>query len=202
MGCAAGIISLAGFFPYAVAIVRGHARPNRATWLIWSVVSALLFASYDASVGGAARWVPLSDTVGTAAIGVLSFRHGEGGLGRFDVTCLALAGLSALAWGLTGSADIALGMNIFVAVLGALPTVRKAHADPASESLLTWCIFLAGNSLNLVAIEAWSVKSAAYPLYAALVAALVTTLLLRRAPGPVAPMKARAPRVHADKPRA
>lgn len=182
VGYAAGIISLAGFFPYAAAIVRRRARPNRATWLIWSVVSALLFASYDASVGGAARWVPLSDTVGTAAIAALSFRYGEGGLGRFDLACLGLAILSAFAWMLTGSAEMALGMNVFVAVLGALPTVRKAHVDPASESLLTWCIFLAGNSLNLVAIEAWSVKSAAYPLYAALVAALVTGLLLRRSP--------------------
>ena len=178
VGYAAGAISLAGFLPYAVAIVRRRARPNRATWIIWSVVSALLFASYDASVGGAARWVPLSDAIGTAVIAVLSFRHGEGGLGRFDRACLGLAGVSAVGWGLSGSAEVALGMNVFVAVLGALPTVRKAYLDPASESLLTWCIFLSGNALNLVAIEAWSLKSATYPLYAALVAALVVALLL------------------------
>ncbi len=83
-GVAAGVISLLAYFPYARDIVRGVARPDRATWLIWSVVGGLLFASYAAAAGGAALWVPLSDALGPALIVVLTIRSGEGGLSRFD----------------------------------------------------------------------------------------------------------------------
>jgi hypothetical protein len=96
----AGVISLAGFLPYVVAILRRKARPNRATWIIWTTVGGLLFASYDASAGGAARWVPLSDALGPATIAVLSLRHGEGGFTRFDLGCLALAAGSVVGWAL------------------------------------------------------------------------------------------------------
>jgi hypothetical protein len=181
VGWIAGVISLLGFLPYAVAVLRRTARPNRATWVIWTIVGSLLFASYDASVGGAARWVPLGDVIGTAVIAVLSIRDGEGGVGRFDLGCFGLAGLSVIGWALTGTAALALDINIFLALLGALPTIRKAYKDPTSESALTWRIFFVGNALNLVAIEAWSVQSAAYPLYTALMAALMNALLHRDA---------------------
>jgi len=178
VGRIAGVISLLGFLPYVVAVLRRKARPNRATWLIWTAVGGLLFASYDASAGGSARWVPLSDALGPLMIAVLSLRYGEGGFTRFDRGCLMLAAVSVVAWALTGSALVALAINLFIDLLGALPTMRKAYADPASESALTWRIFLFGNVLNLLAIQRWNVGSAAYPIYVVLVSGIVNVLLV------------------------
>src|SRR5690242_18066463 len=64
LGALAGALSLLGFMPYIVEIVQGKTRPNRATWWIWTVVGAMLSASYYASGSPHAIWVPLSYVVG------------------------------------------------------------------------------------------------------------------------------------------
>jgi hypothetical protein len=169
------------YLPYAYDIVRGTARPNRATWLIWTVVGGLLFASYSAAAGGAARWVPLSDTLGPGLIAMLAFRYGKGGLSWFDLACLAIGGLSVLGWVLTGSAMVSLNINLFLALLGALPTFRGVYRDPAAEPAIVWCAFLLGNMLNLAAVEHWSWRSGAYPAYTVFAAGLISVLIFRPA---------------------
>jgi len=176
-GVVAGLISMAAYLPYAYDVIRGAARPNRATWLIWAIVGGLLFASYSAAAGGAACWVPLSDTLGPALIAVLAVRYGEGGMNWFDVACLTIAGFSVLGWVITGSPMISLSINLFLALLGALPTLWSVYREPSAEPVLVWCAFLMGNLLNLVAVEHWNWRSAAYPVYAVLAAGLVNVLI-------------------------
>jgi hypothetical protein len=182
-GVVAGLISMAAYLPYAYDVIRGAARPNRATWLIWAIVGGLLFASYSAAAGGAACWVPLSDTLGPALIAVLAVRYGEGGMNWFDVACLTIAGFSVLGWVITGSPMISLSINLLLAVLGALPTLRSVYRDLAAEPVLVWCAFLISNLLNLLAVEHWNWRSGAYPVYAVLAAGLVNVLICRPALG-------------------
>jgi hypothetical protein len=180
-GVIAGVISLVAYVPYAYDLMRGAARPNRATWLIWTLAGGLLFASYSVAGGGAARWVPLSDTLGPAIIAALAIRYGKGGFSWFDLGCLAIAGLSVLAWVLTGSPAISLNVNLFLAVVGAVPTFRSVYRDPNAEPALVWGAFLLSNTLNLAAVEAWSWSSGGYPVYAVLAAGLVNLLIHRPA---------------------
>jgi hypothetical protein len=181
IGLIAGFLSLIAYLPYARDTVRGVAQPNRATWMIWSVVGGLLFASYNAAAGGAARWVPLADALGPAVIAVLAVRYGKGGWSRLDAACLLLAGLSVIGWMVTGSPMVTLGINLFLALLGALPTFRNVYYQPDAEPALVWRLFLLSNVLNLLAIEHWSWSSAAYPVYAVFTAGLVNALICRPA---------------------
>ena len=178
-GIIAGVISLVTYVPYAYDVIRGTARPNRATWLIWALSGGLLFASYSAAAGGAARWVPFSDALGPAIIAVLAIRYGKGGFSWFDVGCLTIAGFSVLGWMLTGSPATALNINVLLAFMGAVPTFRSVYRDPDAEPALVWGAFLLSNSLNLAAVEAWSLSSGLYPVYAVLAAGLVNVLIHR-----------------------
>src|ERR1700730_15252856 len=104
LGQLAGVISLFGFVPYIMEIVRGKTRPNRATWWIWTMVGAMLCASYYASGARHTIWVPISYVVGPLVTALLSVKYGEGGSGRFDRFCLGSTLLSLLAWWLARSA--------------------------------------------------------------------------------------------------
>jgi hypothetical protein len=176
IGGAAGFISLAGFVPYGRSVVRG-ARPSYATWLVWAIVGFLLFASYDTGVGGTARWVPLTDALGPAAIAAIAWRYRKSELTRFEGVCLVLAGLSLVAWVLTGSPLSALTINLFIAFLGALPTLWKTYRDPGSESIVAWRLFFVANTLNLGAIGVWDLRTAAYPVYAVVISGMMNLLL-------------------------
>ena len=68
-GVAAATLQALGFVLIAVAVMRGHVRPNRYSWLIWSVVAAL-------AADGAAP--PRLDSAGATAGGTKSAPGGTG----------------------------------------------------------------------------------------------------------------------------
>lgn len=164
-GQIAGILSLAAFFPYIISILKGRTRPNRATWIIWTAVGFMLGASYYSSGARETMWVPVSYIVGPFTTVIFSLKYGEGGWTKFDRMCLAGAGISVVLWWLSGSALIALLINLFIDFLGALPTIRKVCFDPRGESKPAWFLFFAGNTANMFAMEKWTFAIAVYPVW-------------------------------------
>jgi hypothetical protein len=160
-------------------ILQGKTRPNRATWWIWTVVGAMLCASYYASGARHTIWVPVSYVLGPLVTALLSLKYGEGGSSRFDRACLGGSLLSLLAWWLARSPLLTLLANMVIDLLGALPTIRKAYAAPESESLGSWSLFLLADALNLCALGSWSVATALYPSYLFILALLLVLLMLR-----------------------
>lgn len=179
-GRVAGLFSLAAFVPYILSILRGRTRPNRATWWIWTVVGSLLAVSYYASGARHTLWVAVSYVLGPLITAILSLRFGVGGSTRFDRGCLLGAGMGALLWWAFSSPLIALLINLGIDLLGALPTISKAHSDPGGEDTLAWGLFLLGNTLNLFAIEQWRFSIVVYPVYMFLLSALILLLLTSR----------------------
>jgi len=164
-GKVAGVLSLAAFVPFVIAILRKKARPSRASWFIWAVVGLMLGASYFSSGARNTMWVPISYIIGPITIAILSIPYGEGGWTRFDRFCLGTSALSLVLWIIFKDPLIALCINIFIDVLGALPTIRKVYKDPASEDKLTWLLFGSGNLANLFAVESLKFSIVSYPIY-------------------------------------
>lgn len=164
-GKVAGIVSLAAYFPYIFSIVRGKTIPNRATWWIWTMVGLMLGASYYSSGASNTIWVPVSYIIGPLTTAILSIRYGVGGWERFDKYCLAGTGVSLALWCLFSLPLIALLINLFIDLLGALPTIRKVYLKPGTENTFAWILFIAGNTINLFAVETWSFTIAVYPIY-------------------------------------
>ncbi len=178
-GQIAGALSLLAFIPYIVAILRGQTRPNRATWWIWTATSAVLLASYFFSGAETTIWVPASYFAASFVTALLSIRYGEGGSTPLDRGCLAGAGAGLLAWWWFDSPVVALVMALGVDLAGALPTIRKAWVAPHTEDRLAWALFIAGNTLNLVAVDRWEFAIAIYPIYFFLVSGTIALLVLR-----------------------
>jgi hypothetical protein len=182
LGLVAGVIGLAGFVPYLVSAWRGAPRPDRATWVVWSVVSSVLAASYVSTGARQTMWVPLGYALGATAIAVLALAKGEGSWTRIDLACLAAAGVSLTVWALSGNPMTALVMNLVVDLFGAVPTLRAVLRDPSSESSAAWSIFLLANTLNLLALPMLSIEHVLYPAYLfALSAAMMAFIVVRPA---------------------
>jgi hypothetical protein len=165
IGEIAGILSLAAFLPYWWAILRRKTRPNRATWLIWLVVGMAIASSYRASGASYTIWVPISYTIGPLVTSIVGIKYGEGGWTKFDRSCLLLSLISLIPWLLLRSPGITLLVNIFVDLLGAMPTIRKSYLHPDGEDLGSWVMFTIANGMNILAIDRWSWEIALYPLY-------------------------------------
>ncbi len=178
-GWLSGVVALAAFVPYVRGVLRGQTRPSTASWWIWTAVGAILCASYFSVGARTTIWTPIGYVIGPLVIAVLSIRFGARGRTRLDAFCLLAATVSLLLWWWTGSARLALVLNILVDACGALPTIRKSIVEPESEDRVAWTMFLAAGLLNIVAITPWTWANAAYPLYL-LGNSLVMNLLIWR----------------------
>lgn len=181
VGQVAGGISFLAYILYYLSIIQGRTRPNRATWIILTVVGILIAASYYASGARNTMWVALAYTVGPLIAAILSLKYGVGGTTRFDIFCLIGCALSVALWIYFKNPLVVLIINIAIDFLGILPTLKKSYLDPASEDRLAWAVTTVSNVLNIFAIEAWIFSVAVYPVYMVVVNGLVTLLIFRKA---------------------
>lgn len=182
LGKIAGVLAFLGYIPYLLSIVRRKTLPNPATWWIWSIMGAILLASYYAAGNQDAIWVPISYFVGPTVTAILSVRYGRNEFSKFEWYCLAGAGFSLLLWWLTESPEIALTINIMIDLIAIAPTLRKTYFKPDSEDPLSWSIFWVANTLNVcVVLLSGNITygALAYPLELFLLPTSIMFLVIR-----------------------
>lgn len=179
-GLVSGVVALAAFVPYVRSILRGQTRPSIASWWIWTAVGACLCASYFSVGARTSIWTPIGYVIGPFGIAILSFFYGQKGKTWIDSFCLLAAAVSLFLWWQTGSAKLALGLNILVDACGAIPTLRKSWQQPESEDRAAWFLFLLAGVLNVIAVTPWTWATAVYPLYLVLNSGVMNLILLRK----------------------
>lgn len=178
IGIIAGILSLVGYVPYIISMLRGITKPNRATWVVWTIIGGLLAFSYIASGNRDSIWLPLGYFIGPFIIMILSIKYGYATWTRVDSYCLVAALFSVIPWFLTHNAILTLLINIFIDAAGAIPTLIKTYYEPETEDFVAWFIFLIANTMQLFAIESWDL-SASYPVYLFFLASTMVFFILK-----------------------
>jgi len=180
IGIIAGSIGLLGYLPYIATTLKGKTKPNRATWWVWGLLGIIQVISYYYSESNfdSAIWLLACYTICQIIMALLSVKFGEGGWDKLDKMCFAGVIFSVVLWRLFHSASITLLFTIAIDIFGAVPTVVKSYHEPEKESSFSWTIFLVANSLNLIAIGSWSLRST-YPFYLFCLSLTLTILLNR-----------------------
>lgn len=177
-GKLAGIISLAAYVPYILSIFRKETKPNRASWIIWAIVSSIIALSYREAGASYAFLAPVGYVIGSTIVFILSIRYGVGGWTPFDRRCLIGAAISLVVWRIFNSPMSALLINLFINLLGTLPTLRKVWYQPETENKVFWSLVLLGTLVNLFAVEKWIFSMAVYPVSMIFLIGIVTVPVL------------------------
>jgi hypothetical protein len=177
-GKLAGIISLSAYAPYILSILRKETKPNRASWIIWAIVSTIIALSYREAGASYAFLAPVGYVIGSTIVFIFSIRHGVGGWTPFDRKCLIGAAISLVLWKIFDSPMSALLINLLINLLGTLPTARKAWYQPETESKVAWSLFSLGSIVNLFAVENWTFSMAVYPVSMIFLIGIVTVPVL------------------------
>lgn len=178
IGISAGVLAIGGYVPYIISILRDKTRPERATWIIWTIVGGLLAISYTVSGDTKAIWVPLGYFFGPLMVMLLSFRYGYSKWSTLDSICLLAALLTIVPWYLSHNAIITLLLNVLIDSFGAIPTLIKTYKEPETEDLTAWFIFFLANTFELLAISQWDLSSS-YPIYLFILASSMTIFILK-----------------------
>ncbi|MBO1928055.1 hypothetical protein J3998_10755 [Thiomicrorhabdus sp. 6S2-11] len=161
---AAIAITIIAFAPYIRAILIGKVQPHVFSWIIWGTTTFVVFLAQLQDSGGVGAWAIGVSGVMTIFIAFLAYwKRSDLTITRIDWLFFALAMTALPIWGITDNPMWAVIVLTFVDLLGFAPTVRKSYAQPYSESLLFFTLFLLRNLLVLTALENYSLTTVLFP---------------------------------------
>ncbi|MEL6807028.1 MAG: hypothetical protein AAFO97_04535 [Pseudomonadota bacterium] len=183
LGLASALLSVYAFAPYIRDTLSGRTQPQRASWLIWSVLGCIALMSQIAEGATSSLWFPVFQVGGTIAVFLITIRRGTGALLRQgDMPILGAAALGLILWSLTDNSLYALTVTIGISLLGGMATVKKAYLFPNSETLSTWVWSLCASCLAMLAVGKLDWVLLAYPMYLfTLYAAILIGIAMGRA---------------------
>lgn len=159
-------LSIIAFSPYIRDTLAGRTKPHRASWLIWSVLAAIAFASNLSDGIHLSLWFIGAQAVPTMSIFLLSIPLGHGDyFSPRNKAILACAALGVMLWVVLDTPAYALGITIIISTIGAIPTVIKSYTSPQSETLVTWVLCMLSSLCAVISILDGSAFVVAYPLY-------------------------------------
>ncbi|WP_299723197.1 hypothetical protein [uncultured Tateyamaria sp.] len=182
-GLVSALLSICAFLPYIRDMLAGRTRPQRASWLIWSVLGSIALASQVYEGAMQSLWFAGFQVGGTITVLALSIRKGQGVFfNQVDIYILCAAAAGLVLWALTDTAVYALAITISISLMGGSVTVLKAYRDPDSETLSMWFTSCIAAWFAILSVGGVNWILLAYPIYLfVLNGAIVMAIMLGRA---------------------
>jgi len=163
----AAAVNMVASFAYIRETLRGRNRPNRMTWLLWSVAPLIATA---AGVAKGASWEAIPVFMSgfcPLLVFLASFgnRKSYWELHVFDYVCGAFSILALTLWGITNEPGIAIVFALLSDLFAGIPTVVKSWKHPESESVVAYLSGFFNASTAFVAAETLTFASIAFPTY-------------------------------------
>jgi hypothetical protein len=163
----AAVASMFAALVYIRSMFTGRTKPNRVTWLMWSIAPLIAAA---AEISNGVGWAVLPVFMaGFSPLMILSAsffaKKAYWKLSSFDYFCGLLSGLAIVMWWLTKEPNIAIVFSIASDALAAVPTITKAWSNPETESIWPYVVGIFGAASSLVVAVTWTFSSYAFPIY-------------------------------------
>jgi hypothetical protein len=151
--------------PYVIDTIKGKTKPERVTWLIFSVLGLIAFIS---QLGLGASWSLVFsglDTTASILVFILAIKYGVGGHTRFDIAALVIASLGVVIAIVAKEPIISLLGVIIADLSGMALTIRKTYISPNSETTISWLLVGTASLFGLLAVGKLSYAILLYPFY-------------------------------------
>lgn len=161
------LIGSAGAFSYLWSTIKGRVRPNKVSFLLWSIAPMIAFiAQVRQGVGLEALM-----TFSTGFLPLLTFiasfvnKQAAWKITRFDVVCGGLSVMGLILWMITKVGTIAIAFSIVADCLAAMPTLAKAYNHPETEIAWPWLATCVGVILTLATLSEWTFANSGFIIY-------------------------------------
>jgi hypothetical protein len=173
------LIGAAGSVVYLINTVKGKVKPNRVSFLLWSIVPFIAFfaqikqgVGLEALMTFSAGFLPL-----TVFIASFVNKQAEWKLTRFDLICGLLSLVGLVLWMITKVGNVAIFFSIVADGIAAVPTIVKAFKYPDTEIAWPWIATVFGVVLTLLTLSTFTFANSGFILYILVVNMLIYTLV-------------------------
>ena len=173
------LIGAVGSVAYLTDTVKGKVKPNRVSFLLWSIAPLIAFFAQIKQGVGLEALMTFSTGFLPFTVFIASFvnKQAEWKLTRFDLICgiLSLAGLAL--WMITKVANVAIFFSIIAEGFAAVPTIVKAYKYPDTEIAWPWIATVFGVILTLLTLSTFTFANSGFIIYILVVNTLIYSLV-------------------------
>jgi len=174
-------IQMIGIVSYGRDVIKGTVKPNRVTWLLWSIAPII---GTLAAISTGVKWSVLPVFMagfGPLIIFIISFVNKKSywHLTKFDYFCGASSVLALALWLITKQAELAIIFAIISDLFAAIPTLIKSWQEPETETVAPYLAGLFGIFSSIGILKMWTFCELAFPVYL-LVINLALILIISR----------------------
>lgn len=173
------LIGAIGTLAYIVDTVKGEIKPNRVSFLMWSIAPFIAFAAMLKQGVGISSLMTFSTGFLPLMVFIASFvnKKAEWKLTRFDLLCGFLSLVGLVLWMITQVGNIAIIFSIMADGLAAIPTIRKAYTYPETEIAWPWFATAIGVVLTLLTLKSWTFADYGFIVYILIVNLIISALV-------------------------
>jgi hypothetical protein len=169
-------VNLVGYAYYLKDTLWGDSKPNRVTWLLWSLNPLIAFGAEMAAGTGLATVPVFIAGIGPLLVLAASFASKKAywRLALFDYVCGSISIVALFLWALTANPGAAIVFAIISDVFAVIPTLIKCWRYPETETGLFYVAGLFCALTSFAAIKVWVFSAYAFPAYLAIASAALT----------------------------
>ncbi len=171
-------LSLIGGLKYVIDTLKGKAKPNRITWLLWSIAPLLAFSAEIQKGVGIQSLMTLVVGINPLLVFFASFinKNSYWKLNKTDYFYGSLALVGIIAWKITGDGNVAIIFSILADGFGSLPTVIKSFKNPETESSTIYLFSGINALITLLTIKTWTFAHWGFPTYFLIICTILVLL--------------------------
>lgn len=160
-------INLVGTWLYLKDVIRGDTKPNRVSFIMWSIAPFIgAFAAIFDGVGWAVLPVFMTG-LGPLIIFLFLFlnKNAYWKLELFDYVCGIFSLLALVLWWATNEPLIAIVFAIISDGFASLPTLIKSWKYPETETGTAYALSALSSFSSFFAVKFWNFSEIAFPIY-------------------------------------
>lgn len=179
----ASLLAIVGNLPYLRDIIRQRVKPHPYTWLVWSIVSCIVFFGQVAKGAGIGALPTAAAEIFTVIIFFFSLRYGFKNIRKIDTVFLIIALLGLIPWALTKDPTISVIIAVSIDLIAFTPTLRKTWSEPNTETPMLYSMNVLRHILMLFSLQAYNVATMLHSIVMIVSNTFMTGMILFRKKG-------------------
>jgi hypothetical protein len=174
----ASLLAVVGNVPYLRDILRKKVKPHPYTWLVWSIVSCILFFGQVAKGAGIGALPTAASEIFTVIIFFFSLQYGFKDIKKIDTIFLLLALLGIIPWVLTHDPTISVIIAVSIDLVAFVPTIRKTWKNPETETPLLYITNVLRHILMFFSLKAYNIATMLHSIVMITTNSIMTILIV------------------------
>lgn len=174
------LLAIVGNLPYLRDIIKKRVQPHPYTWLVWSIVSCIIFFGQLAKGAGFGAIPTAASEIFTIIIFFFSLQYGFKNIQKTDTIFLVIALLGIVPWVLTKDPTISVIIAVSIDLVAFMPTIRKTYQHPETETPMLYSMNVLRHILMLFSMQAYNIATTLHSIAMITTNTLMTGLILRK----------------------